>query len=315
MGEPPGPLPFSPPDGTRMPERTAYYCGQWIAESQVSIAIDDVGFTMGVTVTERLRTFGGQVYRQREHLERMARSLHLIGLDSVQLVKELENAIDEFCNRHRYGWRSGDDWAIVLFVTPGRGRGPTVCVHGFPLHFGDWAHQYTEGVSLEVSRHRQVPPSCWPAELKCRSRMHYYLADLEARQLNPKSRALLLDQEGYVGEASTANVVAYFADRGLITPRFDKVLPGVSMGAVEELAAQLSIPFTQGDMTLETFLAADEIWLTSTSVCMLPVVECGGQRIGTSKPGPRYAKFLATWSEQVGIDISGQAQTRSRHGG
>lgn len=292
----------------RMPQRIAYFCGKWIAERDLAIGIDDLGFTLGVTVTERLRTFGGQVYRKRQHLERMARSLEVIGLDPQPLVTELDGAIDEYLVRHRDQWRPGDDWAIILFVTPGRGEGPTVCVHGMPLPFADWAAQYAAGVTLEVSSHRQVPPNCWPADLKCRSRMHFYLADVEARRRTPGARALLLDQEGFVGEASTANVVAWFPDRGLVTPRFDKVLPGVSMGVVEELAREQGIPFTQGDMTLEEFVAADEIWLASTSVCMLPVVACGGQTIGAGTPGPRFNELLAAWSERVGVDIAAQAR-------
>jgi branched-chain amino acid aminotransferase len=295
-------------------ERTAYFCGQWIAESDVSIAIDDMGFTMGVTVTERLRTFDGKVYRQREHLERMAGSLNHIGLDARQIITELDAAIGDFCARHRDGWRAGDDWAIVLFVTPGRGTGPTVCVHGFPLRFQEWAHHYTEGVSLEVSRHRQVPPSCWPAALKCRSRMHYYLADLEARQSNANSRALLLDQEGFIGEASTANVVAWHPGEGLVTPRSEKVLPGVSMGAVRDLVLFLGIPFAEKDMTVGELLAAEEVWLTSTSVCMLPVTACSGRVVGSGKPGPMYQRVLAAWSEDVGVDIAEQARVWASQG-
>lgn len=291
-----------------MSERTAYFCGEWIAERDLAVGIDDLGFTMGVTVTERLRTFGGQVFRKGEHLARMTRSLEAIGLEANSLVAEFDRAIDEYLDRHRDVWRAGDDWAIVLFATPGRGAGPTVGVHGLPLPFVDWAAQYASGVRLEVSHHRQVPPSCWPAELKCRSRMHFYLADLEARRRTPGARALLLDQEGFVGEASTANVVAWFPERGLVTPRFDKVLPGVSMGVIEELARDKGVPFAQGDLTLEEFLAAGEVWLTSTSVCMLPVVACGQRAIGSGKPGPRFNEFLAAWGERVGVDIAGQAR-------
>ncbi len=290
-----------------MSQRTAYLCGDWIPEADLAIAPDDLGFTLGVTVTERLRTFDGKVFRKPQHLARLARSLEVIGLWAEALVAEFDAAIDQFLLRHRDLWLPGDDWAIVLFATPGRGHGPTTCVQGFPLHFADWAHQYDQGVSLRLSQHRQVPPNCWPAELKCRSRMHYYLADLEARKLDPTARALLLDQQGFIGEASTANVVAWLPGRGLVTPRYEKVLPGVSMAVVEELATAAGIPFSQQDMTPAEFLAADEVWLTSTSVCILPVTHCDGAPIGTGAPGPLFTQFLAAWSELVGVDIREQA--------
>lgn len=293
-----------------MVQRTAYFCGQWIPEDQIAIAVDDLGFTLGVTVTERLRTFGGTPFRKHQHLERLARSLDVVGLPAQSLVAEFDEAIDEYCSRLRDQWAAGDDWAIVLFATPGRGQGPTTCVHGLPLPFADWAYQYSQGVSLRVSRHRQVPPDCWPADLKCRSRMHFYLADRQARLLEPTARALLLDQQGFVGEASTANVVAWFPGRGLVTPRYEKVLPGVSMGVVEELAVGLGIPFSQGDLTVEEFLSAEEIWLASTSICLLPVTRCEGQPVGDGTPGPVYAQLLEAWNQLVGLDIKAQAQKR-----
>src|SRR5690606_29568509 len=117
------------------------------------------------------------------------------------------------------------------------------------------------------------------------------------RRSNPNSRALLLDQAGFVGEASTANVVACYPRRGLVTPRFEKVLPGVSMGAVRDLASLLGIPFSEGDMTLEELIVAEEVWLTSTSVCMLPVIACSGRVVGSGQPGPMYQRLLAAWSE------------------
>ena len=296
-----------------MPERSAYFCGKWIPESQLAIAVDDLGFTMGITATERLRTFGGKLFRKEIHLSRLQRSLAILGLPSQSLREEISQAMDQLLDSHQVAEASkqGTDWGVTTFVTPGRGDGPTVALHGGPLPFGDWASLYAEGVRTTVSQYRQVPPSSWPAELKCRSRMHYYLADNEAAASDRLARALLLDYEGFVAEASTANLVVYSQANGLRTPRFSKVLHGVSVAVVEELAQQLGVPFSESDLSVEQLMAADEVWLTSTSICLQPVVSCDGQPIGTGshlgKPGPEYARFLAAWSEQVGLDIAKQA--------
>jgi branched-chain amino acid aminotransferase len=291
-----------------MTERLAYFCGQWISESQVSISLGDLGFTMGITVTERLRTFGGELFRKQAHLARMHESLAIIGLDAAGIVGELDSAIEQYLDLHRSQIGPGDDWAVVVFVTPGIGSGPTVCVHGLPLHFAEWADQFDEGVHAYLSEHRQVPPNCWPAELKCRSRMHYYLADQEARARRPRARAILLDQEGFAGEGSTANLVTYHRESGLATPRSTKVLPGVSVAVIAELAGQLGVPFAERDITVDELRAADEVWFTSTSICALPVVSIDDRPVGSGSPGTEYLRFLAAWSSLVGIDIRGQAQ-------
>lgn len=286
----------------------AYLNGDWIDDARLAIPVDDLGFALGVTVTERLRTFGGQVFRQAEHVGRMVHSLEIVGMQAAAIAGEIDAAITEFVRRAKSSWQDDEDLAVVAFATPGSGSGPTRCVHGFPLPFHDWAHQYAEGVSLRASRHCQTPPNCWPPELKCRSRMHYYLADQEAQAKEPGARAVLLDQDGYVSETSTANIMLYREGEGVLSPRMDKVLPGVSVAVIRELADELDVPFVESDITLDELKSADEAWLSSTSICMLPVVRCDGRPISEGRPGPAYRKFLAAWSELVGVDIARQAR-------
>jgi branched-chain amino acid aminotransferase len=294
-----------------MSDSVAYFNGHWIPSAELGISVDDLGFLMGTTLTEKLRTFGGRLYRTAEHLSRLCHSLKVMGWDAEAICAEAEAAIDEFMTRNAERFAESDDWNIVLFVTPGKtadAASPTVCVHGHPIPFHQWAHQYLQGVEAVIVDVRQVPANCWPAELKCRSRMHYYLADRHAAAYSPSSRAILLDQDGYVGESSSANVIAYFADRGLVTPRIEKVLPGVSQQVVFELAARMGISHKHQDMQPADLSQADEIFFSSTSLCLLPVVQLDGLPIGTGHPGPVFQKLLVAWSEQVGVDIAGQAQ-------
>jgi len=199
---------------------------------------------------------------------------------------------------------------VIAFATPGvvgTGR-PTVCVHGWPLRFHEWAAAYELGLPVVLSDIRQVPDNCWPSELKCRSRMHYYLADRQAAQRKPGARAILLDQEGYVAESTTANVLVYREHEGLSTPPDEHVLVGISLGVVHELAGRLGIPFMRRRITPDELRTADEVMLASTSVCLLPVVACDGQKIDDGRPGPTFGRLLAAWSELVGLDVAAQAR-------
>ena len=284
--------------------------GEWVRGTQLHVAVDDVGFLLGATVTERLRTFRGQVFRLTEHVQRLRRSLEIIGLDAETITAEVTDAVPELLERNRGQIAADDDWSIVAFVTPGiSGSGrPTVCVHGHPLPFHLWASQFESGVSVEVSDIRQVPPNCWPPELKCRSRMHYYLADRQAAARRPGARAILLDQDGFVAEASTANVLVYRHGEGLVSPPHEHILAGVSLGVVHELTAQTGVPFDTRPLSVAELRSANEAMLTSTSICVLPIVECDGRAIGSGKPGPIYRQLLDAWSESVGLDVADQAR-------
>jgi branched-subunit amino acid aminotransferase/4-amino-4-deoxychorismate lyase len=288
----------------------AYLNGNWIPASDLRIGIDDLGFLVGATVTERLRTFGGQVFRLDEHLQRLRHSLEIVGLDADAIACQVADAIPEFLARNRDQIEPDDDWSIVAFATPGVSgtSRPTVCVHGYPLPFHNWAAHFETGLPVIISRVRQVPPNCWPAELKCRSRMHFYLADREATLAQPGARAVLLDQDGHIAEATTANVIIYRRGESLVSPPAEHILPGVSLGVVEQLAQKVGIPFCKRSLTVEQFRAADEALLTSTSICVQPIVACDGNPVGAGRPGAVYQKVLNAWGDLVGVDIAEQAR-------
>ena len=293
-----------------MTETLAYLNDRWVPCTALSLPIDDLGFLLGATVVERMRTFSGSIFRLDDHLHRLRRSLEIVGWDTETICQQVAEACSGFLRHNPALAQDGDDCYLVVFVTPGQtadASNPTVCIYGHPLPFHSWAKQYTSGVEAAIVDIRQVPAECWPAELKCRSRMHYYLADQQAHARSPGAKAVLLDQDGYVGEGTTANIVAYYQDRGLVTPPRSKVLPGVSQQVLFELADALQVPHSEADLLPEQLAAADEAFLTSTSSCLLPIVRVDGQPLGTGKPGPMAQRLLHAWSELVGVDIAAQA--------
>jgi branched-subunit amino acid aminotransferase/4-amino-4-deoxychorismate lyase len=310
IDRPPLPTPTLDRHTVRMESPLAYKNGEWLKDSELSIAVDDLGFLLGATITERLRTFRGQVFQLETHLKRMRHSLEIVGLDGGRIVAELSAAIPEFVARNSAAIAPEDDWTINAFVTPGvaGSRRPTICVHGWPLRFGEWAEIYQKGLPVVVSDVRQVPDSCWPSELKCRSRMHYYLAELHAAKREPGARALLLDEDGYVAESTTANFLLYRENEGLSSPPDEHILVGISLGVVQKLAGALGVPWMRRRISVEELHQADEMMLTSTSVCLLPVVRCDGTPVADGAPGPIFRQLLAAWSKMVGVDIAIQAR-------
>lgn len=298
-----------------MAETLAYLNGKLIAASQLSIPVHDAGFVQGVTVAEQLRTFGGKLFRLERHLERLAHSLEIVGVDPGMPLAKLGDAARELAENNHALLEPDDDLGLSMFITPGpystfAPPGPavaTVGMHTYPLPFRLWSNLYDEGQALVTTSVRQVPSECWPVELKCRSRMHYYLADREARMKEPGARALLLDLQDHVTEASSANVVAYFPDVGIVSPPRERILPGVSVAVLEELAGSLGVPFLHRDLSVAEVAAAHEVMLCSTSPCVWPCSRLNGRSFRGGRPGEIVRKLLAAWSELVGLDIVGQA--------
>ncbi len=295
--------------------------GQILPASECHIPVYDGGFLQGVTVAEQQRTFNGRLFRLQKHIDRLFDSLAITEIDPGMNRSEFVETATNLTANNFALLSPGQDLGLCIFVTPGTvakfdetldpisqlDERPLVCMHTYPQRFYSWSHLYTEGQPLIIPKIREVPNACWSSALKCRSRMHYYLADKEAKRMNPEARALLLDVDGNVAEASTANVFMHLEDEGLVAPPAEKILPSISMGMIKEIAQKLGLNFTHRDISPDEIQQADEVMLCSTSPCVLPVSSINDTEIGNGQPGPVFHELISKWSNEVGVDIVQQA--------
>jgi branched-subunit amino acid aminotransferase/4-amino-4-deoxychorismate lyase len=299
-----------------MPEPLVYLNGRMVPASQAALPIWDAGIVQGATVTEQTRTFRHRPWRLDDHLDRLFDSLRYVCIDPGLSKGEFATISNELVAHNAALVGPDDDLGLIQFATAGEYAtyapaaarpGPTVCVHTFPLPFALWAKRMREGAHLVTTAVRQLPPQCYDAGMKCRSRMHYYLADREARQVDPEASALLLDLDGHVTETSTANIL--IVERGaIVSPTTRDVLSGISRQTVIELAAKGGIPFAERDLQLYDLLRADEAFLSSTPYCLMPVTRVNGIPLNRGEVGAVYRRLLAAWSAEVGLDIERQIQ-------
>jgi len=303
-----------------MSEPLVYLNGNLVPASQASLKIYDYGVVQGATVTEMTRTFRHQPFRLDDHLTRLFRSLTSARINIGMTPDELLAVSHEVLARNTKLIAPDDDLCLVQFVTAGENRmyagqgasvrsGPTVCLHTFPVPFALWAKRLQTGVHVITPTVRHVPPQCCNPNMKHRSRMHYYLADHEARLADPDALALLLDLDGNVAETSGANFL--MVEHGtIVSPTLRNTLPGISRQTVIELAAKLGIPFVERNIPVHSAINADEAFLSSTPYCLLPVTKFNGVAIGDGQPGATYQRLMTAWNELVGMDIAGQFAAR-----
>lgn len=299
-----------------MADNWAWLNGRFLPAAELHIPVTDAGFVLGVTVAEQLRTFRGRLFRLETHLERLQRSLSVVGVEPPVPLADLAAAAQDLAGHNHALLDPDDDVGLTIFVTPGvyptylapnEKSQAVVAMHTYPLPFRAFAGKYEAGESLVITDVRQVPDNCWPTDLKVRSRVHYYLADAQARKQEPGARAVMLDQDGYVTESTTANLLVVKAGEILSPPR-EAILPGVSLATVEELARKLQLPFKNRQLLPLDLEEADEVLLCSTSPCIWPVLKFNGAPVGTGQPGAIYRRLIAVWSDLVGVEIPEQAR-------
>jgi branched-subunit amino acid aminotransferase/4-amino-4-deoxychorismate lyase len=306
-----------------MAEPLVYLNGRMVPASQAHLAVYDAGVVQGATVTEMTRTFGHRLWRLDHHLDRLFRSLRYTRME-IGLTKDQFAAISlELAAQNALLLSEGEELGLIQFVTAGEyatyagmaGRparaGPTVCVHTFGLPFELWAQKMRDGQHLVTPSVRHVPPQCYDPKIKYRSRMHFYLADQEARLVDANAAALLLDLDGNVTETNAANFLIVEGGT-VVSPTTRNTLAGISRAMVRELCVQLGMPFVERDFQLYNALNADEAFTTSTSYCVMPVTKINGVAIGDGRPGPVVARLLSAWSAAVGLDIAAQIQEGAR---
>jgi branched-chain amino acid aminotransferase len=298
-----------------MSEALAYLHGRLVPQSQAGLALHDAGFVMGATVTDLCRTFQHRLYRWPDHLARFLASIRLAQIDCPLDDGAIAARADELVTHNAALLPGAHDLALVMFATPGpigyylgatggAGDGPaTFGMHTFPLPLARYRPWIEHGASLIVSDVRQIPPGCIDPHIKMRSRLHWWLADREARRRQPGAIAVLLDEAGNLTETAAANLLLV-RDGTVLSPRRESILDGISRRVVIEMCAQLEVPYDERNLSVTDLLSADEAWLTSTPYCLVGVSQVNGKRIPW--PGAVYQRLVKAWSTLVGLEIHGQ---------
>lgn len=294
-----------------------YLNGKFVSEEKAKISIWDIGFMYSAVFMEAARTFKHKIFRLSDHLQRMDDGMRYAGLKPLVAKAEMGRIVEQAVQKNIHNFSADDDCWMCWQVTPGNGFPhpmmksgtkvePTVMVYVSPLPYDEYYASYHQGVAAVVPTVRNVPPSVVDPRGKTRFRLHYFMAKLEAKARRKGAFALLQDIEGYITEGTGANFFVA-KDGVLYTATTRNILDGISRRVVIELAGKLGIPVVERNLTLYDVYSADEAFWTTSSYCMLPCSQVN--HVAMKKvPGPLFQKLVSAWSDDVGVDIIGQAK-------
>lgn len=303
---------------------TAWFNDHWIRRDALAIELDDLGFLQGAIVVDRLRTIAGRALDVEQHVTRFLANCSQIGLYTAATNPSLQNVVWE-CVARNSSMYGENDFSVVLIATAGvihdGNPTPNLIVHTQALPWVKLAHWYGHGQRLIIAESRNVPRECWSPGIKSRSRLHYFLADRQARSQGPYAGAILLDLEGNLTETSVANVLLVEADR-LVCPPLDSVLNGISLQRTVRLARQLGIDVLMEPCSLPRAFAASGIILTGTSGSLWTASELVGTPDATGHPDqstrfdnstehPIARKLGDAWKRDIQFDFVKQAIAQS----
>jgi branched-chain amino acid aminotransferase len=276
-----------------------YLNGRFVPQEEAVVSVFDHGLLYGDGVFEGIRAYHGRVFRLREHIDRLYESAKSIALDIPLSREEMQEVVLETLRRNRL-----HDGYIRLVVSRGVGdlgldprkcSKPTIfCIAASIQLYPE--EYYERGLEvITVATRRNVAEALNP-RIKSLNYLNNILAKIEAN-LAGVPEAIMLNNEGYVAEATGDNVFIVKNGSLVTPPSYAGLLEGITRNAVIELARARAIPVHETLFTRHDLYVADECFLTGTAAEVIPVVRIDGRTIGDGKPGKLTALLIRDFRE------------------
>lgn len=280
-------------------EMHVYVNGQFRPAEEATVSVFDHGFLYGDGVFEGIRVYDWNIFRLKQHMERLYQSARCILLTIPLTPEDLTAAIIETVRR-----RGLPNQYVRVVVSRGVGdlglnpnlcRQPSVIVIAdviglYPERF------YAEGLELVTVATRRVPHEALDPRIKSLNYLNNIMAKIEAQQAGALE-AVMLNAEGYVAECTADNIFVMRKGR-LLTPSVSAgALQGVTRDAVFDIADGLGLSVEEGLLTRYDLYTADECLMTGTGAEIISVVRLDGRPIGTGCPGPETARIRRAFAK------------------
>ena len=300
------------PDNTPNRQRVAYFNGKIMPESNVRVSFRDRGFTYGDAVFDMTRTFGHRIFKLEEHIDRFYNSLKYVQIDPGMNPDEMIDLTKQVVEQNLKLIGPDEDYWVGQRVSRGvdlvggdmweTDGGPSVIIECKPLPLAARARLYRDGIDVRIPSVRRVPPDSVSPRAKSHNYLNLIMGDLEVKSQDPESWALLLDNRGFLAEGIGSNIFTIKSGT-LYTPRPQYVLGGISRETTIELAEELDVEVVEKDIDQFDAYTADEVFLTSTSLCICGVRSVQGNAIADgSVPGPITKALQDAYVDLVNYD-------------
>lgn len=259
-----------------------YLNGSIIPESKAKISVFDRGFLYGDGVYETLRSYGGIVFMLDEHIRRLFRSASMIGLAIPMGLEGIERAVYSTLSANRlkdaYVRITVSRGKAPLGLDPRLTRKPTFVIMVKPLK--EYPRTlYSRGIKLVVAGTRRNIRDALNPQIKSLNFLNNILAKKESVEKGG-DEAIMLNHRGYIAEGTVSNV--FFVKNSVLrTPSVDMgILDGITRQVILETARDLGIRAVEGAFTLRQLYRSDEVFVSNTTMEVMPVRSVDGRMVG-----------------------------------
>ncbi|WP_431087307.1 branched-chain-amino-acid transaminase [Paenibacillus sp. 8b26] len=287
-----------------MAEQWIYLDGQHVTKENAKVSVYDHGFLYGDGIFEGIRIYNGNIFKCKEHLDRLYDSAKSIQLNIPLSPGEMLEAMAETIrlNEMRNGY-------IRLVVSRGAGNlglDPLRCPKASIIIIVEQLAIYPEEAyltglkTISVSQRRNIPDALNP-KIKSLNYLNNILVKIQSNYAGV-GEAIMLNSQGYVTEGSADNI--FIVKNGVLytPPCYLGALEGITRNAIIDLCAELGYALKEQPFTLHDVYVADEVFFTGTAAEVIAAYEVDGRTIGSGVAGPVTLELLAEFRKIVDQD-------------
>jgi D-alanine transaminase len=271
-----------------------YLNGKFLPIEEATVPVLDRGFIFGDGVYEVVPVYSRVPFRLDEHLARLERSLGEVKIRNPYARAKWRELVYSVIDRQPF-----EDQAVYFQVTRGvakrdhafpKNAEPTVFIMSNPLVNPPREQVLKGGAAISAADNR------W---LRCDIKSTSLIGNCLLRELSAEAglSETILFRDGKLTEAASCNVFVVRQGTIAAPPKSNLILPGITYDVVVELARANGIPLELRDVAEAEVRAADELWVSSSSKEVFPIVQLDGRPIGAGKPGPVFQRMYALYQE------------------
>lgn len=246
----------------------------------------DRGFLFGDAIYEVIIAVNKKPFELDAHITRLKKNISSLKYSLSDQI-DLKEIILEIVSRNKFSKQ-------VIYVQISRGTDsvrdhipstdliPTVFVSSHELKTEFSPSSGEKAILLEDFRWRK-------SQIKATSLLANVIYRSEAKQQGVFETILF--ENGFITEGAVSNVFCCIENKIITPPLTENILPGVTRKVILNLIQDTSLVYEETKIPIDTFLSAEEIWVTNSTKGIIPIIELDGIKIGSGFPGEKYLQI------------------------
>ena len=279
-------------------EGVIWYDGKLVPWSDANVHVLSHGLHYASAVFEGERAYGGQIFKNKEHAERLKRSANVLDFDIPYSVGEIMAAkqlvVDKNGRKNAYvrpvAWRGSEMMGVSAQSNTIH---LAIASWEWPSYFDP--EQRLKGIKLDLAEYRRPDPKTAPSLAKAAGLYMICTISKHRAERRGYADAMMLDWQGRVAECTGANIF-FIKDGKIHTPTADCFLDGITRQTVIGLAKKRGIEVIERRIMPDELTGFSECFITGSAAEVTAVAEIADWRF---TPGAITKQLMEDYSSEV----------------